>query len=241
MSMLKINRGNPEAGARAWFQVRAAQKNGPAEVFIYDEIGRGFFGGGVAAEDFVAAIKALKLGAGDELTVRINSPGGNLFDGTTIYNYLRSSKARVVVRIDGVAASAASIVAMAGDRIEMPENAFLFIHNPWMVAAGDAAVMRKAADDLDQMREGAVATYLRRTGDKVSRAQLIEMLDAETWLTAEQSVQHGFADAVDEPVRAAALARFDLQQYGFAIPPAVAQARSLESARRREQLQSLKI
>ena len=81
------------------------------------------------------------------------------------------------MRIDGVAASAASIVAMAGDRIEMPENSFLFIHNPWMFAMGDAATMRKTADDLDQMREGAVATYLRRTGDKLSREKLMQIAD----------------------------------------------------------------
>lgn len=237
--MPKLAKGRPEAGARVWFRLKAAEKNEPAEVFIYDEIGRGFFGGGVAAEDFIQQLKALDLGADDTLLVRINSPGGDLFDGTTIYNYLRTVKAKVTVRVDGVAASAASIIAMAGDRIEMPENSFLFIHNPWMFAAGDAAVMRKVADDLDVMREGAVATYLRRAGEKLTRAKLIEMLDAETWLTAEESVKHGLADAVDEPVRAAALARFDFAQYGFKVPAHLATARKNDLARRRAELKAL--
>lgn len=238
--MRNFTDGRPQPGPRAWFHVKAKSQKEPAEVFIYDEIGRGFFGGGVAAEDFIAQLKALELKSGDDLVVRINSPGGNLFDGTTIYNYLRTVKAKVTVRVDGVAASAASIIAMAGDRVEMPENSFLFIHNPWMVAAGDSAVMRKAAEDLDQMREGAVATYLRRTAGKISRDQLVEMLDAETWLTAEQSVAHGFADAVDEPVRAAALAAFDLERYGYHVPPAVAQARKDRAAAKRAGLQALK-
>lgn len=240
--MRKFMNGQPVAGDRRWFEVKAAKAEEPAEVFIYDEIGRGFFGGGVSAEGFIDELKKLNLKAGDELMVRINSPGGNLFDGTTMYNYLRTLKAKVTVRVDGVAASAASIVAMAGDRIEMPENSFLFIHNPWMFAAGDAAAMRKAAEDLDQLREGAVATYLRRTDGKLTRVELIKMLDSETWLTAEQSVQHGFADEVDEPVRAAALARFDLTQYGFPLPQALAdikQSRQADIQRRRAQLKLL--
>jgi ATP-dependent Clp protease protease subunit len=239
----KFMNGHAAPGDRRWYEIKSAKSDEPAEVFIYDEIGRGFFGGGLAAEDFIEEVKKLGLKAGDELTVHINSPGGDLFDGNAMYNYLRTIKAKVTVRIDGVAASAASIVAMAGDRIEMPENSFLFIHNPWMFVAGDAAVMRKVADDLDQLREGALATYLRATDGKLTRAKLIEMLDAETWLTAQQAVEHGFADQVDEPVRAAALARFDLAQYGFPVPPALAeikQSRQADIQRRREQLKLLK-
>jgi len=212
-----------EAGTREWFRVQAKQGN-TAEVFIYDEIGRGFFGGGVAAEDLVKEIKALKLGSDDELKVRINSPGGQFFEGITIHNFLRTLKAKVNVRIDGVAASAASIIAMAGDLVEMPQNAMMFIHNPWMWAAGDARAMRRAADDLDQMAQSSISTYLRKIGDKLERSKLVEMLDAETWLSAEESVKFGLADVVDEPVKAAALARFDFSKYGLPVPSAIAKA-----------------
>src|SRR3990172_8774345 len=233
----------PEPGERQWFRVQA-KKGNTAEVFIYDEIGAGFFGGGVAAEVFVKEIKGLNLEKDDEIKVRINSPGGNFFEGITIYNYLRTLKAKTRVIIDGVAASAASIVAMAGDVVEMPENAMLFIHNPWMFVAGDAKVMRKTADDLDQMRDSAAATYLRKTGDKLDREKLVEMLNAETWLNAEDSVKFGLADEMSEPVRAAALAKFDFKKYGFPIPQQLVSAKhALTETRRllRERLDVLKI
>jgi ATP-dependent protease ClpP protease subunit len=222
------------AGNRQWFRVQA-KKNAISEVFIYDEIGIGFFGGGVAAEALIKEIKALDLKKDDELLVHINSPGGYLFDGFTIHNYLRSAKARITVRIDGVAASAASIIAMAGDRVEMPENAMLFIHNPWMWATGDSRVMRKTAEDLDQMRDSAVSTYMRKAGDKLDRAELVKMLDAETWINAEDSVKFGLADIVDEPVRAAAM--FDFSKYGLPVPKALASVTDIQQ--RREQLRLL--
>ena len=209
-----FNNGRPDAGPRDWYKVRNEAKDA-AEILIYDEIGRGWFGGGVPADEFVADVKALKLGAGDELRLRINSPGGDLFDGNTIYNYLRSQPFGVSVHIDGVAASAASIIAMAGDTVSMPENSFLMIHNPWMMVAGDAKTMRKVADDLDVLREGAVSTYMSRVGGTLSRDEVITMLDDETWLGAADAVSYGFADQVDEPVKAAALLRFDLQEYGM--------------------------
>lgn len=241
--MPKLHKGQPEAGTRQWFRVVATVGN-TAEVLIYDEIGTGFFGGGVAPEALVKEINALKLGAKDELKVRINSPGGSFFDGNTIYNFLRSLKPQVTVRVDGIAASAASIIAMAGDRIEMPANAMLFIHNPWMVAAGDEATMLKAAADLRQMSDNAMGTYMRRVGDKVTRETMQAMLDAETWLSAEDSVKYGLADVVDEPVRAAALAQFDFSAYGFPVPKALAtikETAAQERKQQRERLQLLKI
>ena len=240
--MLNLHKGKPEAGPRQWFRV-SAKKDNAAEVFIYDEIGIGWFGGGVAAIDLIAEIKALKLSRTDELTVRINSPGGDFFEGNTIHNYLRTVGAKVIVRIDGVAASAASIIAMAGDRIEMPANALLFIHNPWMMVAGDASTMREAAENLDKMRDNAAGTYLRKAGDKLTRPDLLAMLDAETWLSAEDSVKHGLADVLDEPVRAAALAQFDFAALGFPVPKALVSAKDSiieDMTRRRGQLKLLK-
>jgi len=231
----------PQAGTREWFKV-SAKKDNAAEVFIYDEIGVGWFGGGVDPMQLIEQVKALKLGPGDELTVRINSPGGVFTDGNAIYNNFRSLKSKVITRVDGIAASAASIIAMAGDSIEMPSNAFLFIHNPWMLVAGDESVMVKAASDLRMMRDNAVGTYLRKAGDKLRREDLVNMLDAETWVAAEDAVKYGLADVIDEPVRAAALARFDLSKYGFKVPAAIASAMDLaieDKRRRREQLRML--
>lgn len=220
--------------ARPWYRVQA-KKGKVAEVFIYDEIGRNFFGEGMSAEQFIKDLKALDLQAGDELDVRVNSPGGNVFEGVAIHNYLRTLKSKVVVIVDGIAASIASVIAMAGDRIEMPQNAMMFIHNPWMFALGDAQAMRKAAADLDQVRESMASSYLRRIDKKVDRAALYAMLDAETWLTAEEAVEKGFADAVSEPVRMAALGQFDLSKYGFKVPQQIAAARQ-SRVRQREKV-----
>jgi ATP-dependent Clp protease protease subunit len=209
--------------AASWYRVQA-KKGKVAEVFIYDEIGRNWFGEGIAAEQFIKDLKALELQPGDELNVRINSPGGNVFEGVAIHNYLRTLKSQVTVIVDGIAASIASVVAMAGDRIEMPQNAMMFIHNPWMFAVGDAQAMRKAADDLDQIRESMASSYLRRIDKKVDRAALYAMLDAETWLNADEAVAKGFADEVSEPVRAAALGQFDLAKYGFKVPQQITDA-----------------
>jgi ATP-dependent protease ClpP protease subunit len=241
---LKFPDGRPEAGDRRWFQVKAATNDRLPEVFIYDEIGRGFFGGGLSAEDFVAEVKALNLGADQELLVRIDSPGGDMFDGYAIYNYLRMIKAKIIVRIDGWAASAASIVAMSGDRIEMPENTFQVLHNPYGCVCSDYRGFAKASRVFTELRDSAVKTYLRRAKDRVTESQLIEILDEETWLTAERCVELGFADVVDEPVRAAALARFDFNKYGFThVPQLLADAkqkRISQNVQRREQLKLLK-
>jgi ATP-dependent Clp protease protease subunit len=215
-----------------WYSVKSAASGEDAEVFIYDEIGGGFWSDGITPSGFIDEIKSLKLKKGDTLNVRINSPGGDVFDGNTIYNYLRSLKAKVAVTIDGLAASAASVIAMAGDTISMPENSFLMIHNPWMMAVGDSQVMRKAADDLDVIREGAVKTYLSRTN--VSRDELVAMLDEETWLDAEKAIELGFADEVLEPVRAAALAKFDLKNYFHHVPDVVSKIQDDEKALRAE-------
>lgn len=211
---------------KVWYRVQA-KKGSVAEVFIYDQIGRNFFGEGVAAEDFIKELKALDLKTGDTLNVRINSPGGSVFEGIAIHNYLRTLKAKVVVTVDGVAASIASAIAMAGDSIEMPQNAMMMIHNPMMLSIGNAETMRKAAQDLDQIRDAMAASYLRRI--KAGREELYAMLDAETWLTANEAVAKGFADTVIDPVRAAA--QFDLSKYGYKVPAALARRTGAQRAR----------
>lgn len=133
-----------------------------------------------------------------EIKIFINSYGGSVFEGTSIYNQLRRHPAQKTVFIDGFACSVASVIAMAGDKIVMPRNAMMMIHNMWTVALGNAQELRKAADDLDVISKGNRQAYLQKTGEKLSEEKLIEMLDAETWLTAEDCMAYGLADEYAE-------------------------------------------
>lgn len=129
-----------------------------------------------------------------QINIYINSYGGSVFEGTAIYNQLRRNPAHKTVYIDGFACSVASVIAMAGDEIVMPRNALMMIHNMWMGAVGNAAELRKAADDLDVINTAGRSAYLAKAGDKLPEAKLIEMMDAETWLTAEDCITYGLAD-----------------------------------------------
>ncbi|MCK5219101.1 Clp protease ClpP, partial [bacterium] len=117
------------------------------EILIYDQIGEDWFGDGVQAKKFAEELR--DLGDIETIELRINSPGGSVWDGNAIYNTLRGHKATVNVTIDGLAASIASVIAMSGDTITMPENALMMIHNPATIAFGEAEEMRKAANMLD--------------------------------------------------------------------------------------------
>ena len=129
-----------------------------------------------------------------QINIYINSYGGSVFEGTAIYNQLRRNPAHKTVYIDGFACSVASVIAMAGDEIIMPRNALMMIHNMWMGEVGNAAELRKAADDLDVINAAGRSAYLAKAGDKLPEAKLIEMMDAETWLTAEDCITYGLAD-----------------------------------------------
>lgn len=128
----------------------------------------------------------------------INSYGGSVFEGTAIYNQLRRHPAEKIVYVDGFACSIASVIAMAGDRVVMPRNTMMMVHNMWMGVIGNAAELRKAADDLDIINAAGRAAYLEKAGDKLSEEELIRMMDAETWLTAEDCVKLGLADEYAE-------------------------------------------
>jgi ATP-dependent Clp protease, protease subunit len=171
-----------------------AQARG-AEIVIYDEIGAF----GIPAKAFLDELKA--LGPVAELTVRINSPGGSVFDGVAIYNALKRHDAAVTVWIDGIAASIASMIAMAGDEVVMPENAMLVLHDPSGLVAGTASDMRAMADALDRMESGMVAAYRDKSGRDDSEIEAL--MQAETWLSAQEAVALGLADRVEEPVRMA--------------------------------------
>lgn len=130
----------------------------------------------------------------EQINVYINSYGGSVFEGTAIYNQLRRHAAHKTVYVDGFACSIASVIAMAGDEVVMPRNALMMIHNMWMAAMGNAAELRKAADDLDVINAAGRAAYLLKAGDRLDEKRLAEMMDEETWLTAAQCIELGLAD-----------------------------------------------
>lgn len=181
--------------SRRFWQVRAAADPGVGELLLYGEIADStWWGDEVTPKQFWEDLQ--KLGSISELRVYINSPGGDVFAGQAIHSMLRRHPATVTVYVDGLAASAASIVAMAGDRVIMPRNAMLMIHNPWTIVAGNADTLRKVAEDLDRIRESLVVVYADKTG--LERDKISEYLDAETWFTAEEAVELGFADEIEE-------------------------------------------
>lgn len=129
-----------------------------------------------------------------EIAIYINSYGGSVFEGTAIYNQLKRHSAHKTVYVDGFACSIASVIAMAGDTVVMPRNSLMMIHNMSMGIYGNAAELRKAAENLDTINQAGMAAYLDKAGDKLDPEKLKEMYDAETWLTAEQCMALGLAD-----------------------------------------------
>ncbi len=162
-----------------------------------------WWGDECSSREFRKALKGIK-----NVTVHINSPGGDVMAGAEIYSALRehslNGEGRVKVIITALAASAASVVAMAGDEIQISPVAYMMIHNPWTIAMGDAKEMRKTAKTLDEISEGLITAYERRTGK--SRDELKKMLENETWMSATRCVEEGFADSVyGGEVRASAM------------------------------------
>lgn len=201
---------------KKWYSIAArASTNAPAEISIFDEIGSW----GVTARDFIAELRSLDTTA---ITLSINSPGGSVFDAIAMYNALRQHPAKVTTKVMGVAASAASLVAMAGNTIVMPENAFMMVHNPINFAYGNAEDLREMADLLDKLSASLVATYVARTGR--SEDEIKALLAAETWMSAAEAVEQGFADQIEPALRIAA--SFDLER----IPENVRASIALEAA-----------
>ena len=177
-----------------------ALANNEGELSIYGEIASssgGWFSDGteVTPKGFKEELDA--LGDIKTLNVYVNSPGGDVFAGQAIYSQLKRHKATINVHVDGLAASIASVIAMAGDTIHMPKNAMMMIHNAWSIAMGNAKDFRKTADDLDKIGLSIQETYLAKaTG--LEKDELVELLDAETWLTAQECMDLGLCDVVEE-------------------------------------------
>jgi ATP-dependent protease ClpP protease subunit len=184
---------------KAGFTIRNLSEH-EAEICLYDVIDQW---GGISAKDFRRELKAIgsKVAV---IHVRIHSPGGSVWDGMAIYSMLRAHAAKKIVHIDGLAASMASVIAMAGDEVEMPPNAFLMIDNPVDTIAGEAEELRKTAELLDDVKGELVAIYARKTGQAAERISV--MMDEETWIAGGEAVAIGFCDrCTDAPTAAASI------------------------------------
>jgi ATP-dependent Clp protease, protease subunit len=162
------------------------------EIFLYDGIGDAYWG----MIDAATVIGDLNKLAGRRVTLRISSPGGSVDEGRLIFNALKRHQGGVDVVVDSSAYSIASYIAMAGDRVVMAKNAMMMIHNPWTMAFGDAAELRKMADVLDKYRDSIVDAYTDKS--KKERKKMLAILDAETWYTAQEAVDAGFATEVGD-------------------------------------------
>lgn len=210
---------------KPYWQFKAAATEGVGELYIYGDIVRyRWDDNDTSAQSFKKDLDA--LGDIHTLNLYINSPGGSVFEGVAIHNILKRHKAKINVYVDALAASIASVIAMAGDTITMPSNAMMMIHNPWTITWGNAAELRKTADDLDRIGLSMRQTYLDRAGNKLTEDKLIEMLDAETWLSAEECQELGFCDVVSEENQSAACISEELFSQYKNVPDALKSQRS---------------
>ena len=185
-----------------WYKIE--NKSDKAEIWIYEMIGEDFWsGGGVTAKNFQKELSAIKA---TQIDLHINSPGGEVFDGIAIYNLIKQHPANVTTFIDGLAASISSVIALAGDEIFMAENALLMIHNPCGMEVGDANDMRKMAERLDIVRDSISKAYTSKT--EQTEDEINALMDAETWMTADDAMELGFVDEITEKMDMAACADF---------------------------------
>lgn len=160
------------------------------EILIYDFID--FYG--VNATDIVGLLNIITA---EEIDVRINSYGGDVFEGVAIFNALRRHKSKIIVHIDGIAASIASLIALAGDEIRIARNGFLMVHHPWTFAMGNKHDLRQIADDLEKIGDSAIrAQLVERSGE--SEAVVEKWLDEETWFNADEAIEADLADVIDD-------------------------------------------
>lgn len=186
---------------KEWYKI----KNNASEVsdvYLFNDIGTF----GITAQSFIDEIKEYD---NQELNIHINSLGGEVFEGMAIYSIIQRRKAKTTVYIEGIAASIASVIALAADEVIMSENSLLMIHNAWGGTQGDAKDMRKQADVLDKITNEIAEVYVKKT--KMPYNEIIEMMNEETWLTAEEAVALGFVDSISEPIKVAA--KYDVSRF----------------------------
>lgn len=194
---------------RDWYSIRNAATPSETDVYIYDEISWW----GVSADQFAKDLRAITT---DKINLHLNSPGGSAWDGIAIYNSLRQHKATIDVHVDGIAASAASVIAMAGDSVIMHRGTTMMVHEAWGMTVGNAADHRKTADMLDTLGDEIASIYAAKAGGSVRSWR--DVMEAETWYRGQEAVDAGLADETDDSLAAAAENRFDLTI--FRHPPA---------------------
>lgn len=192
--------GRPCAGVTSHLQARAldrwnagvqaADKEDERTISVYDVIGHDYWTGeGVTAKRISGALRALGKGA---ITVNVNSPGGDMFEGLAIYNLLREHDGEVTVKVLGLAASAASVIAMAGDKVQIARAGFFMVHNSWVTAVGNRHDLSDLAATLKPFDDAMAGIYAARTG-KDAKA-MAKLMDSETWIGGETAIEDGFAD-----------------------------------------------
>ena len=170
----------------------AAADDEERSISVYDVIGQDYWTGeGVTAKRVAGALRSMGSGP---VTVNVNSPGGDMFEGLAIYNLLREHKGEVTVKVLGLAASAASIIAMAGDHVQIARAGFLMIHNAWTWAAGNRHDFREYADYLEPFDAAMADVYVARTGQDAKSIE--KMMDGETWIGGSKAIEQGFADSL---------------------------------------------
>lgn len=213
----------PDHALKRWNAgVRAAHEGEDNIISIYDVIGQDWWSGeGVTSKRIAAALR--RIGEKD-VVVNLNSPGGDFFEGIAIYNLLREHPHKVTVKVMGLAASAASIIAMAGDDIQISEIGFLMVHNAWAVAVGNRNDLREAADTLEPFDDAMAGLYAARAG--VEKAEAASWMDKETWFNGTQAIEIGLADSY--------LASGEISQEQIEDPKSFAAVRRVEAALARQ-------
>lgn len=206
------NRDLPSSAMERWNGGIKAAKSDENSISVFDVIGADWYGDGVTASRIAGALRAI---GGADVTVNINSPGGDMFEGLAIYNLLREYEGKVTVKVLGLAASAASIIAMAGDEVQIGRGAFLMIHNCWVYAMGNRHDLAQVAADMEPFDKAMNDIYGARTG--LSEEAIEAMMNAETYIGGSDAVEKGFADrllsadeiAADDESPSAALRKLD--------------------------------
>lgn len=217
-----MNATKLRAAARSWYTIHnETEEPDTAEVLIYEQIGESFWGGGVGAKQFAEDFAAITA---PNINVRINSPGGMVFEGYAIANAIERHPSSVTTHIDGLAASIASVIALAGDKVVMASNGLFMIHEPWSVAIGPADELRKEAALLDKISGQIIDIYEAKSGQP--RDDIAAAMNAETWYTAAEALELGYVDEVTGASNAQD--SFDLSPFNFrhypGLPGALAPA-----------------
>ncbi len=225
-----------KANAQAETKLRAEVKGEAAHIYLYDVIDAWF---GVSAQMMV---DALKSASGKTVHLHINSPGGDVFESVAMATAIAAHDGDVIAHIDGVAASAATRVALAAKEVRIADSGLMMIHNSWTIAWGNSEEIRKTADLLDKVDTGIVADYARKTG--ASDQQIRDWMAAETWFNAQEALDNKFVDAIDATTQGAANKAWDLSAYQNAPKrqePAPADAVAAQIANRERKLRLLNL